>query len=181
MWMWEASRFSCEEALFFLGVVIIGLSDFDLFVRGGRWWSLQRWSSSSNRDDDQCGESRAGEEMIRWSRQRLLLQKNRSDCAKTCLQRSTFKPLVKQGESKPANYQDCYCLYLLTKSSGITRQKNLPKQQIDATAFLWMQWLQRQILWIFWNPVSRGCRWPEAGWPLGPGWLLHRLFPRDQL
>ena len=38
-----------------------------------------------------------GEEMIRWSRQRLLLQKNRSDCAKTCLQRSTFKPLVKQG------------------------------------------------------------------------------------
>ena len=122
-----------------------------------------------------------GEEMIRWSRQRLLLQKNRSDCAKTCLQRSTFKPLVKQGESKPANYQDCYCLYLLTKSSGITRQKNLPKQQIDATAFLWMQWLQRQILWIFWNPVSRGCRWPEAGWPLGPGWLLHRLFPRDQL
>ena len=60
MWMWEASRFSCEEALFFLGVVIIGLSDFDLFVRGGRWWSLQRWSSSSNRDDDQCGESREG-------------------------------------------------------------------------------------------------------------------------
>ena len=35
------------------------------------------------------------------------------------------------------------------------------KQQLDATAFLWMQWLQRQILWIFWNPASRGCRWPE--------------------
>ena len=60
MRMWEASRFSCEEAFFFLGVVIIGLSDFDLLVRWGRWWSLQRWSSSCSRDDDQCGESWEG-------------------------------------------------------------------------------------------------------------------------
>ena len=28
------------------------------------------------------------------------------------------------------------------------------KHQLDATAFLWMQWLQRQILRIFWNPVQ---------------------------
>ena len=156
-WFW----FVCQR-----GEVVI-ITEVIIFKQQ-RWWSVRREQSRGKKWSDEADSG-------------FSFKRTDQTVPRHVYKGQHSNHLWNKGPSKPANYQDCYCLYLLTKSSGITRQKNVLKQQLDATAFLWMQWLQRQILWIFWNPVSRGCRWPEAGWPLGPGWLLHRLFPRDQL